>query len=415
MKKLQKLFKSKGFTLVECVVAIAVFAVLTLMVLMILSGTEQTSRNASKSETDLNNLVQNVVSDDTNKKYGVDSHTLNMKFGAAGKPFSISYSVVDGYKNYVVCPNGTCGYIDNNIEFMANNVKTASAQYNADIAANYDWLKDARLSHWFNVDTMQYVCPKCGHAWVENQLQCQSCLAEGTIRDHVMVNGASVHKFLFNSETGSFTCALCGSGSVKEKGLDKAITADSALYVSGISANAIRYGKITQPEDDVAKEMIKMTGAANDNFRCTIDYYPSSSNVTPGKYKMKLDYITLADDETADITITLPGSYICKVINTSSNADGTDDHAVVSVQQSAMLENPEKTSAIYISNIKRSNVGTGITLEFSFTNYMNNATFDYDYSSESSGSVCALVKYWFKSSNATIALPRTDLTTPPSP
>lgn len=415
MKKLQKLFKSKGFTLVECVVAIAVFAVLTLMVLMILSGTEQTSRNASKSEADLNNLVQNVVADDTNKKYGVDSHTLNMKFGTAGKPFSISYSVVDGYKNYVVCPNGSCGYIDNNIEFMANDVKTASAQYNADIAANYDWLKDTRLSHWFDVDTMQYVCPKCGHAWVENQLQCQSCLTEGTVRDHVVINGSTVHKFIFNNETGSFTCALCGSGSVKEKNLDKAITADSALYVSGISANAIRYGKIEQLEDEEAKELITMNGAANNNFRCTINYIPSANNKIPGKYKMKLDYITLEDDETADITITLPGSYICKLVSTSTNANGVDDHASVAIQQSAKLENPEKTSAIYISNIKRSNVGTGLTLEFTFTNYMNNATFDYDYSTESTGGLSSLVKYWFKSNNSTIALPRTDLTTPPSP
>ena len=411
MKKLQKLFKNRGFTLVECIVAIAVFAVLTLMVLMLLSGTERTSRNASKSETDLNNLVQNVVSDNTNKKYGVDSHTLNMKFGSAGStPFSISYSVVDGYKNYVVCPNPTCGYIDNNIEFMGA-VKTDS-QYLADHAANYSWLADTRESHWFNVDTMSYICPKCGEVWVESQLQCQSCLSEGGVRDHVTVNGASVHKFAFNPETGSFTCALCGGGMVKEKGLDKAITADSALYVSGISANAIRYGKIEQPEDETAKELIKMTGAANNNFRCNMSYKESSNNVSPGVYTLKLDYITLTDDETADITITLPGSYICKIVRTSSNADGTGDHASVAVQQSAVLENPEKTSAIYISNIKRANVGTDITIEFTLTNYANNATFEYDYSAETSGGVCALAKYWYKNSSNTISLPRTDLSTP---
>lgn len=402
MKTLQKLFKNKGFTLVECVVAIAVFAVLTLMVLMIIGGAEQTSKMAQKSETDLNNLVQNVVQDETNKKYGVDSHTLNMKFGSAGKDFSVSYSVVDGYKNFVVCPS--CGHVDNNIEFMAYAVTYLSSQYNADVAANHDWLKDTRLSHWFDVDTMNYTCPSCSYSFVENDLQCQSCLTEGGVRDMTTVNGATVHTFTFNPATGSFTCAVCGSGSVKEKGLDDAITGDSSLYVSGISANAIRYGKIEEQEDDDVKEFIKLNGAANQNYTVTLNYSPSSNSTSPGKYKLKVTYLNIDNSETANMTFTLPGSYICNVIDTSTSANGLDNHARVIVQQSPSIENPEKTSTLFIDNITRAGTGTSFEVTFTLTNYANNASFDYDYQTEG-----GLLKHWYKCSNATFNMPRTDL------
>ena len=59
MKKMMKVLSGKkGFTLIECVIAIAVFAALTGMVLMIMSQTIQLSKKASDAETDLNNLVQ---------------------------------------------------------------------------------------------------------------------------------------------------------------------------------------------------------------------------------------------------------------------------------------------------------------------------------------------------------------------
>ena len=78
MKKMMKaLHGKKGFTLIECVIAIAVFAALTGMVLMIMSQTIQLSKKATDAETDLNKLVENVVQDSTNNTFGADSNGLS--------------------------------------------------------------------------------------------------------------------------------------------------------------------------------------------------------------------------------------------------------------------------------------------------------------------------------------------------
>ena len=153
IKKISQLKRRKGFTLVECIVAIAVFALLTAVILMILVNAQTQATRSKESEEDLNNLIENVVGDDTYKKYiAENSKTLTLNFNG-GKTFDITYDTVAGYKNYVKCnPKNSatsCGYVGNNTDFMGG--KSV-----ADFLSAGD----------------EYKCPKCGEVVVQT-LECE--------------------------------------------------------------------------------------------------------------------------------------------------------------------------------------------------------------------------------------------------
>ena len=177
MKKMMKaLHGKKGFTLIECVIAIAVFAALTGMVLMIMSQTIQLSKKATDAETDLNNIVQNVVQDSTNKTYGDDTKHLMMSFGAFDD-FQMTYSVVDGYKNFIKCPS--CGKEANNLDYLSY-IYDKDEYINATTEDDKKAKENFKISYWFGKfpgKTDFYQCPSCGQTISPSSLtlSCLSC------------------------------------------------------------------------------------------------------------------------------------------------------------------------------------------------------------------------------------------------
>ena len=116
MKKIN-FYNKKGFTLVECIVAIAVFAVMTSMVMIIISSAIQTTRQSVTGQSDLNQMVEAVENDQSIKMYDSStSHNLKMKFGGDTENFSITYDTTDGYMSYMTCIY--CDYYGPRYEFI---------------------------------------------------------------------------------------------------------------------------------------------------------------------------------------------------------------------------------------------------------------------------------------------------------
>ena len=388
-----KLLRNKGFTLVECVIAIAVFAVITVMVLMIMATTVQTQKKATDAEDDLNILVQNVVEDETNKKYGDDTKTLMMKVGSGGLGFSMTYSTVDGYKNYVICPS--CNNKYNHTEFMSA-AAYGSALYISDLNSATTSGDNSYIQHdasyWFDPSGMNYVCPDCGYMFVD-QLECTACGKTGSMKD-----------FSYDRFKGAYFCPDCGNGNVSQQGLLQTVAADSDFHISGMSANAIRYGEVAEPELEEAKLYMSLSGAANDTFRATLAYTPNSRVSLPGKYKLTIQNLNLADDEIGKLSIYLPPCYVCNVTGFSNNISSSSEASVI-VKKSSNIQDSTKTSKLEIDGITHSGVGASFYIEFTLTNYESNNSFDYDYADKDTGSANKLAGYWFKGSN-TMTYPR---------
>lgn len=400
----------KGFTLIECVIAIAVFAALTGMVLMIMSQTIQLSKKASDAETDLNNLVQNVVQDSTKKTYGDDSKTLNMKFGSEN--FSMTYSTVDGYKNFIECTNVNCKNHANNLDYMSYIYETSTYS-----SASDDEKASYKISYWFDKDstTNFFKCPKCDQVIQQSEIkmQCLSCGKTGTCTD-----------FDFNKFSGSYTCPDCYGGSVvqlvKDAGgnevpITKAPTADADLMISGMVSNAIRYGVVPQGDEDFVKDLISIN--CSDSVDRDVDtdwtYVPNKNASIPGVYTLTLSVSdTIADGETASVSIKLPGGYLATILSNGTTADGktvgTTTHpysTFIRTEDITLTDKPSLLMITGITNATRNN----IKVRFYLTNYANNNSFDSDYVNEG-----GLAHYWFavasgtSSSSFSVAKPRTD-------
>ena len=376
IKKFNQLKRRKGFTLVECIIAIAVFALLTGVILMILVNAQTQAVKSKESEEDLNNLIENVVGDDTYKKYSSDSsNKLVLNFGS-GKTFEITYDTVAGYKNYVKCnPDSgadSCGFVGNNTDFMGG--KSVA-----------DFLSDGD----------EYVCPQCGET-VEQTLVCEGCLNEGDYNDTT--------KFSCSSATGSYVCLNCGGGSVKGKDIEEAVTADSDFQVSGLTANSIRYGRVDLPTEtkSLIQERDSSGNIVENSCNVAIQYEHKYDNLTlPGVYTMTFSGI---DSTVSEVNIYLPpwyviGSLTCPPLssytaraeqNDLSNHDATDSNM----------------SHIIIEKTSTSFPGT-VTISFTLTNYKNGYSFDYDYRQpydvDGDGSLSTdenncrgLIGYWFR-------------------
>lgn len=379
IKKISQLKRRKGFTLVECIVAIAVFALLTAVILMILVNAQTQATRSKESEEDLNNLIENVVGDDTYKKYSAEnSKTLTLNFNG-GKTFDITYDTVAGYKNYVKCnpKNGatSCGYVGNNTDFMGG--KSV-----ADFLSAGD----------------EYKCPKCGEVVVQT-LECEGCLNTGSYNDST--------KFSCSSETGSYTCLACGSGSVKGNDIDDAVTADANFKVSGLTANSIRYGKVDLPTD--TKTLIDTGGVTCNVF---IEYNHAYDNLTlPGVYKMTFRDFTGTAPSSIDIY--LPPWYVIRFKNPATNNFTDIEHDYGSYTARAIQDDlsshdvtDSNMSHIRLENPSGNLPGT-VIVEFTLTNYKNNYSFDYDYrqpfDEDGDGTISSaeqqtrgLIGYWFR-------------------
>ncbi len=375
IKKITQLKRRKGFTLVECIVAIAVFALLTAVILMILANAQNQATRSRESEEDLNNLVENVVGDDTYKKYSSNSNTLTLNFGS-GKTFDITYDTVAGYKNYVKCTSAGCGYVGNNTDFMCG--KSVA-----------DFLNDGDV----------YTCPKCGSV-VTQTLICEGCLNTGSYND--------TSKFVCSAATGSYTCLSCGGGSVKGDDIDDAVTADANFRISGLSANSIRYGKVDLPKD--TKSLINTGGV---DCRVTIEYNHAYDNLTlPGVYKMTFD--GFMGGAPSSIDVYLPPWYVIGSLKTPASSGYT----ATAYQNDLSSKDVTDSNMSHIRiDANSGNLPGTVVVEFTLTNYKNNYSFDYDYRQpydiDGNGSIDSteqqtfgLIGYWFRiGSNRSSAYP----------
>ncbi len=397
------IFKNKGFTLVECIVAIAAFAVITSMVMMILAGTATTQQKSMKAEADLNQLVENVVRDDSAQKFDTDtSKTLLMSVGGSTINFSMTYNSISGYKNFVVCPG--CNKTLNNIDFMTcvyDPASTANARYVTDIALNPSH-QSYKACFWFDPKTDDYVCPDCGKTFKaystsgdSTELWCEDCQS---------LLGAS--DFTFDHYNGGFSCNKCGSSRVSDKKVKTENSTDSPFSVGNMQANAIRFGKLKEnkPEADEIKTFMVMSDSENKNFHASLSYNPNTKVTLPGTYKLQIDSYNIGD-ATATIKIEMPPCYICDVVRTSQSCDGAvvtegRRHADISVMPPDKYDDYTDHTVITISNITTKDTGTSFWFEFKLTNYENNNSFEEDYKSDG-----GLSKFWFGWSTSNCSYP----------
>lgn len=402
---MKALHGKKGFTLIECVIAIAVFAALTGMVLMIMSQTIKLSKKATDAETDLNNVVQNVVQDSTNKTYGADSKHLTMTFKSTDD-FKMTYSTVDGYKNFIECTNAACKNHANNLDYMSYIYDTTVYQNASDVEK-----ESYKISYWFGTDsTTNFLkCPICDQTIYLNNitLSCLSCGETGTADSTITVSGATTNRFAFNKFSGSYTCANCGGGNVVQMVQDNAgntvpitdsPTADADFMVSGIVSNAIRYGAVPLNDKDGIKNLVSSycsNGTTDIKGTTSWTYTPNKNASIPGYYTLTLSITdTIPAGETVTVSLKLPGGYLAGIDKNGTTADGQGDHPYAAFIRTENISETDKASNLIISGItdlKKNN----IKVKFSLTNYANNNSFDSDYANEDTAKGVGLGGYWF--------------------
>ena len=407
MKKTVNLLRRKGFTLVECVVAIAVFAVLTTMVLMIVGNAVKLSKTSSDAEKDLNNVVDSVINDNSNKVYGADSKSFEMIFGdGSSANFKMSYTTVDGDKNYLQCPD--CQNKFYNLEFMAH-IATDKATQIADDKDADPSLNAKKISYWFDPSTDSYKCPLCGKTFTAStvKVKCLSCDHEDYLSN-----------LTYSNDKGSYSCNYCNSGSLMqivkikdESGteVEKPInmSSDATFMVSGMSANALRYGTVVQPQDKA--NVAKLTTVTNGTADVYIEYHDSASVNVPGYYTATIKAGTLVSGVTTDVTLQLPMYYSPKFVPGKSDTGinyTIDDHSSDQVTPG----NDPKASTLKVTGLTS---GATKNISFTLTNYKNGNSFEEDYKSDagtSSLSAKALQKLWYGASSNQIAIPRQEST-----
>lgn len=394
MKSLFKRLKErKGFTLVECIVAIAVFAAFCLLVMMIIAGAQRESKSAYDTEEELNTLVDGIMDDEVNRRYNSSStntKTLNMSFsGQSSGDFSITYDVIDGHKNYLVCDS--CGYFALNAEFCPN----------------------GRTDMFLQTAT-NYVCPMCSHQPVKVTLECADCNVSGSYKNDTL--------FSYEKANGSYVCKTCGSASVSSQEIEAELFEQAKVSVSGMAPNAIRYGSIKKPAYNAAVSVTDDTGAEDEKAKAnvTVKYVPmvpTSNPTLPGTYSVSIgsvtrpDPITITkDDGTTETTnvqtrvaISLPTGYYVEDFKVNGVDYNAETHKNVIFVQPGYDDGNNGT-------ITWTSTDSSMSAAFSFKlkNYKTGFSFDYDYQTvpkyDASGKITGyeaggLSTYWFSLTN----------------
>lgn len=375
MKKQMLLFRRKGFTLTECLIAIAVFGAMTLIVFMIITHARTQTVEANKSEEDLSNLIENVVGDETYKRYNDSNHAggndvLSLVVDGNSQQFTISYNVIDGNKNFVKCPDTSCEHYGNNTEFMidagGNPIsKTSFAQTN-------------------------YVCPKCGTSFVDT-LTCEDCGATG---DHT-----DTSLFTYLPNTGGYMCNSCGGTAVHHDSYNADSTGDANLSVSGIVPNAIRYGEVKDKAtsgrslNDLLYYNNTTTGGGKITFG--ISYQASANGSLPGTYTLTIRGTDVPADAVNasgayEMIIELPPHYVIKELK---NVSGSGTVSGISNGDSS------NTNAYIRITASSSNYSE---FTFQLVNYKSGFSFENDYMDASDNSETGLAGYWFGVSGVSV-------------
>ena len=365
MKSLfKRLQKRKGFTLVECIIAIAVFAAFCLMITLIVAGAQRESIIANDTETELNGLVENVMNDDVNRGFNTTNDPLIFNFssetGTSGA-FSITYDIVDGHKNYVLC---SCGYFANNTEFMGG------------VACQ-------NFEPW----SMSYVCPQCGTnlGSAAVQLSCKDCTKAGgtDVAGYNSCNGYYGNAWTYHKGSGSFTCNKCGGANVYPDNIEEKMLEKSYVSVSGLAPNAIRYGTAIPPRKEAVVSVTDSKGAKNDDAKAKITVkYVDSSGKEPtklksndvGTYTVSISDVKVPSGDKTKVTITMPAGYYFEDLKADNSTDLADKG--VSYTQSEYLSEDN-------SSLTWEGSSSGTTLTFKLRSYKTGFSFDYDYQNAS--------------------------------
>lgn len=362
-KFLKRLNRRKGFTLVECIVAIAVFAALIMVIFMILANARTQAEIANKSEEDLNHLINNVVSDETYRKYREETdaagnrlNILKLNVEGQSQTFDISYNKVDGYKNFVYCKftGGLgCGHFANNTDFMGT---TKPEDF---------------------VQTSSYICPSCGTTFYQT-LFCEDCEETGTHDDTT--------KFTYDGGSGGYACNSCGGFAVKGANIDEAIVADAKISVSGLYPNAILYGDVVP-----ITTLAKYSDSANPSFDngngsvlLNIEYTASSNQSIPGTYTLTIQpnpAPTGIDTSNFSLDLRLPPHYVVKNYKEVTTSGTSTYKSGDESDNSGYLKFNFSASGQY-------------KVQFQLVNYKSGFSFEYDYNNPVADDQ-GLAGYWF--------------------
>jgi len=232
----------------------------------------------------------------------------------------------------------------------------------------------------------------------------------------------SATSFNYDDINGGYVCKNCGSGKVVQVDAttnlpinDNSINSNYDFQISSIQPNAIRYAKIDEPKAEDRKKFFSISSDKNKakGYTVNLSYTASSDKYAAGVYTLTLSSIQeLQTDETASISITLPGGYAATLLPSSTGVNTPNTPA--SARNDSYAEatwsppdgndyiNTNKTSTLTISGLKTGN-SSGITLKFTLTNHKNNQSFNVDYEKEG-----GLMKYWFGSSGSAITYTKPD-------
>ncbi len=347
---IKRLNRRKGFTLVECLIALTVFAALTLVVFAILANARAASTNANEAEENLTKLIDNVISDETYAKYNssnANSLTLNLSTGATA--FKVSYNEIDGYKNYVFCTD--CGHFADNTEFM-NGVEKENFTQGA------------------------YTCYSCGVSIVQ-QLVCGDCGNTG--------NHTDTTSFTYIPSNGGYYCNDCGGTGVRGANIDDSVISNYDLNVKTLVPNAIVYGNVEQKADPAVlfDTISGDSGTATSNITMALTTTASGSAYT---YEMDImsDYSGTTNFQ---IHVNLPPGYTI--------ADLTVVNGDCAYEQ--MSNGGESFYVLKFYNCVKN---AHSKIEFQLINNTSGKSFDEDYGNDSDPTLDGLKGYWFQMVNS---------------
>lgn len=345
-----RLHRRKGFTLVECLIALTVFAALTLVVFAILTNARMASVKANETEENLTKLIDTVVADDTFARYNANIDnvlTLNVGDGVttAGTPFRVTYNEIDGYKNYVLCEESTCQYFADNTEFMGCDGK--------------DYTQTV------------YTCPKCNTA-ITQALVCEDCGKTG--------NHTDTTSFTYIPSNGGYCCNECGSINVRGANINESTISNYDLNVRTVVPNAIVYGDAARKTDP--NTIFDTQSGADDSSAVSdilmwLTYTPGSNATIPGTYELTLRS-NYADTD-FKISVRLPGGYTVRNL-TEINGNCYND----------------KDSDGPFLMFHGCDTNADSKVQFQLVNSTSGFSFEDDYTNLNDASAHGLAGYWFQ-------------------
>lgn len=400
---MKKIFgRNKGFTLVECIIAVAVFGLLSLVVFMILTNASVRAAKASESEGNLAQLIENVVGDETYKKYdATDPNTRVMTLtidningsGGAGN-LTVSYNVISGYKNFIECPS--CSHRANFTDFMSSTM--------GDPANEPHMVAEPPTT--FDVGTNYFVCPNCYDTFTFN-VRCPDC-AETNVYNQPSSSSASGYLFTYlQTESGGFECSVCGGTAVMAVDaagnfVSEKVSKDG-LNVSGMVPNGIRYGAsidwnnravavadtctfwtVSTADSD---NLGNLADDAGGKVFATLKYQGTSNSSFAGKYYLQLSVNgrpgSIGSSDLYFIRVLFPTGYTLNFKNDATNPP-YDSSNVVSIkkEKTTISGKDYPTLLIKCSAGSFSNLFKNQGLEFTLTSNESGYSFEYDYNRE---------------------------------